>query len=144
MEYISYNYVKVRVDLPPLVPVLLLLTGKVPLLVGEAPLLVGEAPLLAGDVSLLVGFFFVLVRGACTAIVDVSFPVRGLPPLPGVLALVSDIPIVGNVPLLVEDVTFTRPQEKDKQKMKCQKQIISFHIDIKACRTEKSIIIYCS
>ena len=47
--------VKFAVNLPPLVPAMLLFVGDVPLFVGDVPLFVGDAPLLVGDVPLLVG-----------------------------------------------------------------------------------------
>ena len=126
MECISYNYVKVRVNLPPLGPVLLLLVGEAPLLVGDVPLLLGDVPLLVGDVPLLVGDVPLLVEEASLLVVGVfvlsgcffmpsvnpSLLLRGKLPLLGVLVLVYNI--AGNVPLIVEDVLFTRPQEKDK------------------------------
>ena len=71
MECISYNYVKVRVNLPPLGPVLLLLVGEAPLLVGDVPLLLGDVPLLVGDVPLLVGDVPLLVEEASLLVVGV-------------------------------------------------------------------------
>ena len=44
--------------------------------------------------------------------VNPSLLLRGKLPLLGVLVFVYNI--AGNVPLIVEDVLFTRPQEKDK------------------------------